>query len=197
MMQRLLGAVRRISAWFWNRACHAYLRVAFPGITLGDAVILARSCRLLAFDGGTIRIGVGSGINAFAEVRARGGRIAIGENAFIGTGSVIVAIDEISIGRNALIAEYVTIRDQDHDFETDQPTALAGMRSSPIRIGDHVWIGAKATITRGVTIGDNAVIGANAVVTRDVPANAVVGGVPAKVIRFRKAAAGATVEASI
>ena len=58
------------------------------------------------------------------------------------------------------------------------------MRVAAIRIGDNVWIGAKATITRGVTIGDNAVVGANAVVTRDVPENAVVGGVPAKVIRF-------------
>ena len=50
-------------------------------------------------------------------------------------------------------------------------------------IGKNVWVGVKATITPGVTIGDNAIVGANAVVTKDVPANSVVGGVPAKVIR--------------
>ena len=52
-----------------------------------------------------------------------------------------------------------------------------------IRIGNSVWIGANATITPGVCIGDGAIIAAGAVVTRDVPANAIVGGVPARVLR--------------
>jgi acetyltransferase-like isoleucine patch superfamily enzyme len=52
-------------------------------------------------------------------------------------------------------------------------------------VGNNVWIGYGACILRGVTVGDNAVIGANSVVTRDVPANAVVGGVPARLIRMR------------
>jgi acetyltransferase-like isoleucine patch superfamily enzyme len=59
------------------------------------------------------------------------------------------------------------------------------MRTAPIHIGDNVWIGAKATITRGVTIGDNAVVGANSVVTGDVPADAVYAGAPARLIRMR------------
>ena len=54
---------------------------------------------------------------------------------------------------------------------------------APIRIGRGVWIGAHATVLAGVTIGDNAVVAAGAVVTRDVPADSVVGGVPAKFIR--------------
>ncbi|MGO8737411.1 acyltransferase, partial [Rhodoblastus sp.] len=74
--------------------------------------------------------------------------------------------------------------DQDHEFEADRPTADSGMRIGAIHIGKNVWIGAKATITRGVSISDNAVIGANAVVTKDVPENAVVCGVPAKITRF-------------
>ena len=73
----------------------------------------------------------------------------------------------------------------DHEFEVAPPTRLAGMRTAPIVIGENVWIGAKATITRGITIGDNAVVAANAVVTRDVPANAVVGGIPAKILKYR------------
>ena len=51
-------------------------------------------------------------------------------------------------------------------------------------LGKNVWVGAHATILPGVTIGDNAVIAAGAVVTKDVPANAVVGGVPAKVLKM-------------
>lgn len=53
----------------------------------------------------------------------------------------------------------------------------------PIKIGKRVWIGAHATILSGVTVGDNSIIAAGAVVTKDVPANSVVGGVPAKVIK--------------
>ena len=55
--------------------------------------------------------------------------------------------------------------------------------SAPIVLGKNVWIGSNATILQGVTIGDNAVVGAGAVVTKDVPANTVVGGVPAKFIK--------------
>ena len=58
------------------------------------------------------------------------------------------------------------------------------MFPAPIKIGCRVWIGAHATVLPGVTIGDNAVIAAGAVVTKDVPANAVVGGVPAKIIKI-------------
>ena len=57
------------------------------------------------------------------------------------------------------------------------------MLPAPIRIGRHVWIGANATVLPGVTIGDGAIIAAGAVVTRDVPENAIVGGVPARIMR--------------
>jgi acetyltransferase-like isoleucine patch superfamily enzyme len=56
-----------------------------------------------------------------------------------------------------------------------------------VDVGSNVWIGYNASILRGVRVGDNSIVGANAVVTRDVPANAVVGGVPARVIRMREA----------
>jgi len=55
-----------------------------------------------------------------------------------------------------------------------------------VRVGHNVWIGYGACILRGVTVGDNAIVGTGAVVTRDVPANAVVAGVPARVIRMRE-----------
>lgn len=108
------------------------------------------------------------------------GRIHLGENCFVGWGSILSAHSLLSIGHSTAIAEYVSIRDHDHVVEKGVPVHLSPMKVEPVRIGNHVWIGAKATITAGVTIGDGAIIGANAVVTKDVPAGAVVGGVPAR-----------------
>lgn len=65
-------------------------------------------------------------------------------------------------------------------------TAPAGFATSPVVIGKNVWIGAKATVTKGVSIGDNSVIGANSVVTRNIPANSVAVGTPARVIHTIK-----------
>jgi acetyltransferase-like isoleucine patch superfamily enzyme len=131
-----------------------------------------------------VEIGARTVVDVGGCVIARSGVLSIGPDSYVGRGSVITAIERVVIGRDALIAEHVTIRDQDHDYTHKRPYRLAGMKVSSINIGDNVWIGAKATITRGVTIGSNAVIGANSVVTHDVPANAVVAGVPAKLVRF-------------
>jgi acetyltransferase-like isoleucine patch superfamily enzyme len=163
-----------------------YLAIAYPRVRFGAGAALGRGSRIQATDGGEIIFADGTAIGAYCLVRAKGGRIRLEKDVFVGQGCVIVSASEISIGAKALIAEHVTIRDQDHEFESDRATIDSGMRIAPIKIGDNVWIGAKATITRGVTIGDNAVIGANAVVTRDVPTNAVVGGVPAKLIRIHQ-----------
>lgn len=183
---RLLRAFPAIgvrSEWILYRC---FLPLAYPDVRLGENVMICWSSRVQATDGGVMRLGDGVSIGPHALVlcKGEGASLTIGPRGFLGQGCVVTAIASIEIGADALIAEYVTIRDQDHDFEGKASTASSGMRVSPIKIGDNVWIGAKATITRGVTIGENAVVGANAVVTRDVPANAVVGGVPAKLIRL-------------
>jgi acetyltransferase-like isoleucine patch superfamily enzyme len=78
--------------------------------------------------------------------------------------------------------------DFDHGVvDVERPIRRQGIYKRDVDVGSNVWIGYNASILRGVRVGDNSVIGANAVVTRDVPANAVVGGVPARVIRMREA----------
>ena len=88
-----------------------------------------------------------------------------------------------------LTGRYVYISDNSHgkniESELNTPPSLRPLYAKgPVVIGNNVWIGESARILSGVTIGDGAIIGANAVVTHDVPSGAVVGGVPAKVIKM-------------
>ena len=108
-----------------------------------------------------------------------GRNIHLGKNVFINSCCNFQDQGGIYIGDNALIGHRVVLATIDHDLNPYDRTN----HCAPIRIGDRVWIGSGAIITRGVTIGDGAVIAAGAVVTKDVPANTVVGGVPAKVIK--------------
>ena len=114
------------------------------------------------------------------------GTIIIGERSYISSYSVIGCNEKIYIGKNVMIANNVSIRDTDHNFSSlDIPMIDQGIITKPVLINDNVWIGHGAVITKGVTIESGVIIGANAVVTKDVPANAIVGGVPAKIIRYR------------
>lgn len=113
-----------------------------------------------------------------------GRNIHLGKNMFINSCCNFQDQGGIYIGDNVLIGHRVVLATIDHDLNPYDRTN----HCAPIRIGDRVWIGSGAIITKGVTIGDGAVIAAGAVVTKDVPANTVVGGVPAKVIKTIEAA---------
>lgn len=109
-----------------------------------------------------------------------GKNITVGKNVFINSGCRFQDQGGISIGDRTLIGHNVVLATLNHGIGPDERHDLF---PAPIHIGKNVWIGANATVLPGVTIGDHAVIAAGAVVTEDVPANVVVGGIPAKVIR--------------
>ena len=108
-----------------------------------------------------------------------GGTIAVGEDTFLNEGSSVVAHHQVKIGDNCRIGELVGIFDTDHHAVD----ALSPVRFAPVVIGDNVWIGRGALILPGVTIGDNAVVAAGSVVTGAVPANTLVAGNPARLVR--------------
>lgn len=109
-----------------------------------------------------------------------GKNISIGDHVFVNSGCKFQDQGGISIGDMTFIGHDVVLATLDHDLDPDRRVY---MYPAPINIGKKVWIGSGAIITKGVTIGDNAVVAAGAVVTKDVPANTVVGGVPARVIK--------------
>ena len=109
------------------------------------------------------------------------GKIEIGDDTFINSGTSIGSLVSVTIGNHVAIGNYTLILDADYHNPLDHTKPGA---KAPIVIHDYVWIGARATILKGVTIGTHAVVAAGAVVTKDVPPYAFVAGVPAKVIRY-------------
>ena len=112
-----------------------------------------------------------------------GYNIHVGHNFFANFDCVILDVCEVRIGDNCLLAPGVHIYTATHPLDP-AVRATGAEYGKPVTIGNDVWIGGRAVINPGVTIGDNVVIASGAVVTKDVPANAVVGGNPAKIIKM-------------
>ena len=110
-----------------------------------------------------------------------GKNLNIGKNVFINIGCRFQDTGGITIGDGALIGHSTTLTTLNHSIDPDR---RADMIPAPIVIGRKVWLGASVTVVPGVTIGDGAIVGAGAVVTKDVPADAIVAGVPARLVRM-------------
>lgn len=111
--------------------------------------------------------------------------ISIGDWTTVGHHTFIFAKCDIEIGSDCLIAPFCYLVDSDHGIAAGELIRNQDMVVAPIRIGNGVWLGTGVVVTKGVTIGDGAVVAARSVVTKDVPANAIVAGIPAKLIRYR------------
>lgn len=123
------------------------------------------------------------------------GEIQIGDHCLISPGARLAAATRIDIGDDCMLASGVSISDADwHDLR-DRTRPVGKTR--PVRLERNAWIGERATVTKGVTIGENAIVGAGAVVADDVPANAIVAGNPARVVRMLDAEEGFVTRASL
>jgi acetyltransferase-like isoleucine patch superfamily enzyme len=135
----------------------------------------------------TLSIGRWAWLGHGTKIRVHEGEVQIGAKTVMGQECTISAYQHVSIGRECIVADRVMLIDFDHGVvEVERPIRLQGIYKRDVKVGSNVWMGYGACILRGVSVGDNAIIGTNAVVTKDVPTNAVVGGVPARVIRMRE-----------
>jgi acetyltransferase-like isoleucine patch superfamily enzyme len=155
----------------------------------GQSSRIGRGANLI--DAQLIRVGSEVTIGEQAWLNAKDDRgdglstLSIGDGTYIGRLVQINAWQSVTIGCNVLIADRVFISDVDHKFaDTLIPIRMQGVSfRGAVFLQDGCWIGIGAVILPGVTIGRNAIVAANSVVTKDVPACAVVGGVPAKIIK--------------
>lgn len=153
-------------------------------VTIAEDCFIAPEAGIFAQLGRPIRIGPRSTVGAHAFLHGPltiGADVSINARASLDGGAV-----GITIGDGCRIASGATIYAFDHQIAPDRFVRDQPVTSKGITLGVDVWVGANAGITDGVTIGDHAVIGMGAVVTSDVPAWAIVGGVPARVIGDRR-----------
>lgn len=156
-----------------------------PEIRSGDHVRVGRGIRWRLEPGAQVILGDGCEIDDRVTIAAaRGAILSIGQGAFIGHHSTVAARERVDIGAGTFCAEFVSIRDHDHD--PVRPPSSGAVLVATVAIGSDCWIGAKVTVTRGVAIEDRVVVGANAVVTHDLPENAIAVGVPAAEISRRR-----------
>ena len=173
---KLFEAAHRV---YSHAALAAHLNTSLPA----SVVVLGRTTVY-----GTGQVHFGNDILLYPDLHleTRGtASITIGDGVVISRGVNLVAMAGVFIGAGSMIGENTSIRDANHIREVGKPIRDAGHEAQTITIGREVWIGRGAAILAGVTIGDKATVGANAVVTRDVPAGAVVGGVPARPLASR------------
>jgi acetyltransferase-like isoleucine patch superfamily enzyme len=157
-------------------------------LRLDGLAFVGPGCSLEVGRQAILELGRWSWLGHGCKIRVHEGNVSIGAKTVLGQECTISAFQHVSIGRECVIADRVMLIDFDHGMvEVERPIRMQGIYKRDVRVGNNVWIGYGACILRGITVGDNAVIGTGAVVTRDVPANAVVGGVPARVIRMREA----------
>ncbi|WIM15650.1 MULTISPECIES: acyltransferase [unclassified Microbacterium] len=127
-------------------------------LTLGDRSYIAAGAYLT----GTLQIGADCSINPYTVVR---GTVSFGDAVRMGAHSSVLGFN--------------------HSMAPGTPVFRQPLRSDGVRIGDDVWIGSHVVVLDGVTVGDHAVLAAGAVVTKDVPSGAIVGGNPARLLRWR------------
>lgn len=111
-----------------------------------------------------------------------GKHINLGKNVYCNMDCMFLDVNFINIGDNVMVGPRVGFYTAGHPIDAEIRNTYLEF-GAPITIGNNVWIGAQATILPGVSIGENTIVAAGAVVTKDVPANVIVGGNPAKVIR--------------
>jgi acetyltransferase-like isoleucine patch superfamily enzyme len=167
----------------------AWLKLRFRGRLKTDGfAFVCPGVTLEIGKGAVVHLGRWSWIGHGTKIRAHEGEVHIGAKSVLGQECTISCFQHVSIGRECIIADRVMLIDFDHGVvEVERPIRHQGIYKRDVRVANNVWIGYGAAFLRGVTVGDNAVVGTYTVVNKDVPANAVVAGVPVRLLRMREA----------
>lgn len=155
-------------------------------ITIGDNVEINALSKKGVVIGNNVSILRNTIIECTGVIRNLGEGIEIGNNVGIAQNCFIQVRGKVEIGNNVIFGPGVSIFSENHNFaDISKFINLQGETRKGVTIKDGVWIASRATILDGVTVGENSIVAAGSVVNKDVPPFAIVGGVPAKIIKFR------------
>lgn len=154
-------------------------------IQLEDYVYLSALGKSPISLGNYVRIGAFSRLIISTSFNNIGAYIKIGNHVGIGEFAYLGGAGGLEIGDDCIIGQYFSCHPENHQYgDSTKLIREQGVTRKGIKIGKNCWIGAKVTVLDGVSIGDNCVIAAGAVVTKSMPAGAMIGGVPAKVLKI-------------
>lgn len=141
----------------------------------GPVISLVSPFSEITISGGKLSIGKAFKMRDGAKIRVRkSAECIIGNNVSVNSNNMIACHERVVIGDNVQLSPNVQIYDHDHDFRAAGSLAAMKYKTSPIDIGNNVWIGANTVILRGTKIGDNCVVGAGCVLKGNFPANSVI-----------------------
>jgi acetyltransferase-like isoleucine patch superfamily enzyme len=182
---------RAYTPWYLVRYWRFFrFRLRNPHVITRGFVFLDRGAQLYARRGyGRLILGRWLHLGVNTALRCHEGTLSVGDKVVLGRNVSVNCYLDIEIGASALFADDIYVSDFDHKFaDLTVPIKDQGIAKARVRIEPDVWLGTKVTVARGVVVGEGAVVGANAVVTRDLPPYSVSVGVPARVIKDRRAA---------
>lgn len=164
-------------------------RLAHPHVVVRGFVFFDRGVEISVHgDYGRLVLGRWVHLGANTALRCHEGTLTIGDKVVFGRNVSVNCYLDVEIGGSVLFADDVYVSDFDHNFgDLTKPIKDQGITKARVRIEPDAWLGTKVTVCRGVVIGHGSVVGANAVVTNDLPAYSVSVGVPARVIKDRRA----------
>lgn len=175
------GVGDRTRGW-WIRVSRTGLVIGGRNLRVSKGVEFRLYGHLVLADG--VQIHRGSLIEVGPDAAMR-----LGSNVWIGAGCVLAAAEQVTVGDRVLIGEHCSVRDGEHHVDALERRGEGRLVTTPVAIGNDVWIGAGARVLKGASIGDRVVVGANSVVRSSVANDLVVGGVPARPLRTGDGAA--------
>lgn len=151
-----------------------------------NCYIDALSTEGLSF-GNNVSIGKNTTIECTGTLKSIGKGLKVGNNVGLGTHGFFGCAGGIEIGDDTIFGNYVSIHSENHNYDDiNIPIRQQGINRKGIKVGKNCWIGAKATLLDGTVLGDGCIVAAGAVVREVIPANSIIGGIPAKIIKKRQ-----------